>query len=255
MKIFLQGMAQDNAKRAPAQTSARERLSQAATGSAANQYEPLRSDNHCGAQPLSGEFSMRFARFVLVVQAVIMIAFSLAYWLRPYEMANLNGMLLMETASVSHMRVYYGGLQLGLALFLLWAMRVSEHARAALVMLVITMLALAAGRLGSLWLDGGELIGFDLASLIYRVGAALLAAVALLMMRERLLTDSDSDSDAEPDAEFQSKRTRLDDGPPKPFRLGDGPAPVTTAEPAPAPFRRGDPDAQPADMPQDPPGR
>ncbi|NKQ10197.1 DUF4345 domain-containing protein [Pseudomonas sp. SST3] len=196
---------------------------------------------------------MRFARFVLVVQAVIMIAFSLAYWLRPYEMANLNGMLLMETASVSHMRVYYGGLQLGLALFLLWAMRVPEHTRAALVMLVITMLALAAGRLGSLWLDGGELIGFDLASLIYRVGAALLAAVALLLMRERLRTDPDAD--AELDAASQSKRTRLDDGPPKPFRLGDGPAPVTTTEPAPAPFRRGDPEAQPADIPQDPPGR
>ncbi len=61
---------------------------------------------------------MRFARFVLLAQALFMLAFSLAYWVRPYEMANLNGMLLMESASISHMRVYYGGLQLGLALFL-----------------------------------------------------------------------------------------------------------------------------------------
>lgn len=65
---------------------------------------------------------MRFARFVLIAQAMAMFAFSLAYWLWPYEMANLNGMLLMESASISHMRVYYGGLQLGLGLFLLWAM-------------------------------------------------------------------------------------------------------------------------------------
>ena len=47
-----------------------------------------------------------------------MASLSLAYWFRPYEMANLNGMLLMEGASVSHMRVY-GGPQLGLALFLI----------------------------------------------------------------------------------------------------------------------------------------
>lgn len=189
---------------------------------------------------------MRFARFVLIVQAVIMIGFSLAYWLRPYEMANLNGMLLMESASVSHMRVYYGGLQLGLALFLLWAIQVPERARAALVMLVITMLALVAGRLGSLWLDGGELIGFDLASLIYRVCAALLAAAALWLLKERPAEESA----AEPDHPAR----RLDQGPPQPFRLGDGPAPVADAEPEPElqPFRRGDP-VEPAPTRSNPP--
>lgn len=177
---------------------------------------------------------MRFARFVLVVQAVIMIGFSLAYWLRPYEMANLNGMLLMETASVSHMRVYYGGLQLGLALFLLWAIRGPERARAALVMLVITMLALAAGRLGSLWLDGGELIGFDLASLIYRVCAAVLAAVALLAMRERAAPEATVER-------VEPPTRRLVDEPPQPFRLGDAqPEPDTSTEPTPQPFRRDD---------------
>ncbi|KJH83671.1 DUF4345 domain-containing protein [Stutzerimonas stutzeri] len=179
---------------------------------------------------------MRFARFVLVAQAVIMIGFSLAYWLRPYEMANLNGMLLMETASVSHMRVYYGGLQLGMALFLIWAMREPERARAALVMLVITMLALAAGRLGSLWLDGGELIGFDLASLIYRVCAALLAAVALLFMRERATPETPAERVGPP-------TRRLVDEAPQPFRLGDArPEPEPEPEPPtePMPFRRDD---------------
>ena len=196
---------------------------------------------------------MRFARFVLVVQAVVMIGLSLAYWLRPYEMANLNGMLLMETASVSHMRVYYGGLQLGLALFLLWAMRAPERVRAALTMLVITMLALVAGRLGSLWLDGGELIGFDLTSLIYRVGAALLAAVALLLMRER----SVGEPVAEPEVDPRPKRPLIDDGPPKPFRLGDGPAAPADHEPASGlePFRRGDPDGPPLKTPSDSPVR
>jgi len=161
------------------------------------------------------EFSMRFARFVLILQAVIMAAVSLAYWLRPYEMANLIGMLLMESASISHMRVYYGGLQLGLALFLLWAAREPERVRSALAMLMITMLALVLGRLISLWLDGGQLIGFDLVSLIYRVLAAALAAAAWLVIRER----------ERPDPERTEPPTRrLPDEAPRPFQLGAEPS-------------------------------
>ncbi|HCG39117.1 MAG TPA: DUF4345 domain-containing protein [Pseudomonas sp.] len=180
---------------------------------------------------------MRFARFVLLAQALVMASLSLAYWFRPYEMANLNGMLLMEGASVSHMRVYYGGLQLGLALFLIWAARAPERARPALMMLMITMTALVLGRLVSLWLDGGELVGFDLASLFYRVLAAALAAAAWHLVRER----------PEPEPERLEPATRrLVSEPPKPFKLGDGPPPVESApvEVAPQPFRRGDPDAQ-----------
>ncbi|MGA6099557.1 DUF4345 family protein [Stutzerimonas marianensis] len=179
---------------------------------------------------------MRFARFVLIAQALLMLGFSIAYWLRPYEMANLNGMLLMENASVSHMRVYYGGLQLGLGLFLLWALRVPEYARAALVMLVIIMLALVAGRLGSLWLDGGELIGFDLGSLVYRLVAAALAGIALLRLR--------SNTEAEPEPErIEPATRRLATEPPKPFQVGELPPSLdsgVTAERTPQPFRRGD---------------
>ncbi|MCW3147172.1 DUF4345 domain-containing protein [Stutzerimonas stutzeri] len=178
---------------------------------------------------------MRFARFVLAVQALLMAGLSLAYWLRPYEMANLNGMLLMESASISHMRVYYGGLQLGLALFLFWAMRAPERARAALVMLVITMLALVGGRLVSLWLDGGALIGFDLVSLVYRLLAAALAALALGLLREP--------GEPEVPAERVEPPTRrLVDEPPQPFRLGDAqPDSGASSELMPQPFRRGDP--------------
>lgn len=174
---------------------------------------------------------MRFARFVLILQAVIMAGVSLAYWLRPYEMANLNGMLLMESASISHMRVYYGGLQLGLALFLLWSARATERVRPALVMLMITMLALVLGRLISLWLDGGELVGFDLASLIYRVFAAALAAAAWLMIREP--------EESKPERIAPPTR-RLHVEAPKPFQLGAEPSPDEPASESVQPFRRGD---------------
>ncbi|EWC40586.1 DUF4345 domain-containing protein [Pseudomonas stutzeri] len=176
---------------------------------------------------------MRFARFVLLAQALVMASLSLAYWLRPYEMANLNGMLLMESASVSHMRVYYGGLQLGLALFLIWAARAPERARPALMMLMMTMAALVLGRLVSLWLDGGALGSFDLASLGYRVLAAILAGAAWHFVREP----------CEPEPERLEPATRrLASEPPKPFQLGDAPSAVEPpSEVAAQPFRRDDP--------------
>jgi hypothetical protein len=207
---------------------------EADAGRAANQNGVIRSDVHHGAEPLSGEFSMRFARFVLLAQALVMACLSLAYWLRPHEMANLNGMLLMETASVSHMRVYYGGLQLGLTLFLIWSARAPERARPALIMLVMTMAALVLGRLVSLWVDGGELVGFDLASMLYRVLAVVLAGLAWRAVREL----------PEPESERLEPAThRLVSESPMPFKLGDtpphaGPGP---GEPSPQPFRRGDP--------------
>ena len=177
---------------------------------------------------------MRFARFVLLAQALVMASLSLAYWFRPYEMANLNGMLLMEGASVSHMRVYYGGLQLGLALFLIWAARAPERARPALMMLMITMTALVLGRLVSLWLDGGELLGFDLASLVYRTFAAALAAVAWYVIRER--------PEPAPERIEPAARRRVSE-PPKPFQLGAVPPPPGPAPAGPAarPLRRGGP--------------
>ena len=165
---------------------------------------------------------MRFARFVLAAQALVMVGFSLAYWVRPYEMANLNGVLLMESASISHMRVYYGGMQLGLALFLLWAMRAPERARAALVMLVFSMLALVVGRLVSLGLDGGPLAGFDLASLLYQLLAALLAGAAWWTLRDHEVAT------AEPELEPPAVRQiDLDCTPPQPFRVGEGSIPHT----------------------------
>ncbi len=77
---------------------------------------------------------MLFARLLLGLQAAIMVGLGLAYWLRPYEMANLSGMLLMDSASVSHLRVYFGGMQWGLAAFLLWSLRSRPLMRALCLM-------------------------------------------------------------------------------------------------------------------------
>ena len=64
---------------------------------------------------------MLFARAVLVIQLLALAGLGLAYFVRPHEMANLSGMLLMSPAAATDMRAFYGGLQLGLAAFLGWS--------------------------------------------------------------------------------------------------------------------------------------
>ena len=61
-------------------------------------------------------------RVFLLLQAMILLAFGLAYLLRPHEMANLSGMLLMQAAAISDVRAYYGALQMGLAAYLVLAL-------------------------------------------------------------------------------------------------------------------------------------
>ena len=93
------------------------------------------------------------------------------------------------------------------------------------MMLMITMTALVLGRLVSLWLDGGELVGFDLASLVYRIRCRP-AAVAWYVIRER--------PEPEPERIEPAARRRVSE-PPKPFQLGE--VPPTPSRPRPSRLR------------------
>ncbi|RJG12046.1 DUF4345 domain-containing protein [Pseudomonas cavernicola] len=122
---------------------------------------------------------MLFARILLAVQAVVLAGCGLAYFIRPQEMVNLSGMLLMEAAAITDVRAYYGALQLGLAVFLLLATVRLELTRAALTLLVLLYAALAFGRIAGLWLDGGLQQTFNLYLLLFEVVSVGLAFMAL----------------------------------------------------------------------------
>lgn len=153
---------------------------------------------------------MLFARLILAVQAIVMLGLGLAYWLYPYEMANLNGMLLMEPTSVSNTRVYYGGLQVGLALFLAWSMWRPERIRSALVLLILTQVALALARLLSLWQDGGGMPDFDLSSLVFKLIMVVLGLIALFQLEQPPSTHGRSYHSLDPDIPAPVRRTSLD---------------------------------------------
>lgn len=115
---------------------------------------------------------MLFARVVLVIQLLALGGLGLAYFVRPHEMANLSGMLLMSAAAATDVRAYYGGLQLGLAAFIGMALTRLELTRTALTLLVLLYSALALARIGGLWLDGGAQQTFNLYALLLEVVSA-----------------------------------------------------------------------------------
>ena len=122
---------------------------------------------------------MLFARILLAVQAIAFVGLGLAYFTRPEQMANLSGMLLMAPAAITDVRAWYGGLQIGLAAYLLMAMSRVDLARAALTLMVLLFSALALARIGGLWLDGGLQQTFNLAALLVEVVFAALSFLAL----------------------------------------------------------------------------
>ncbi len=122
---------------------------------------------------------MLFARVVLVIQLLALAGLGLAYFVRPHEMANLSGMLLMSPAAATDMRAFYGGLQIGLAAFIGLALARLDLTRAALTLLVLLYSSLALARIGGLWLDGGAQQTFNLYALLLEVVSAGLCFWAL----------------------------------------------------------------------------
>lgn len=125
---------------------------------------------------------MRMTQVFLLVQALALMVLGLAYFIQPHEMTNLSGMLLMAPAAITDVRAYYGGLQMGLGMFLLLACRQLELLRGALTLLVLLYCALA--RLGGLWLDGGLQQTFNLVALLFELVSAALAMLLLRRLRD-----------------------------------------------------------------------
>lgn len=120
---------------------------------------------------------MSLARILLLAQICILAVFGLAYLLRPHEMSNLSGLLPLAPSAVTDVRAWYGGLPLGLALYLLLALREAQL-RTALLLLLVLYGALALTRLLGLFLDGGAQQTFNLYALLFEAVSAALAWAA-----------------------------------------------------------------------------
>ena len=118
---------------------------------------------------------MRMTQVFLLVQALALMVLGLAYFIQPHEMTNISGMLLMAPAAITDVRAYYGGLQLGLAAYLLLALARFDLLRPALSLLVLLYATLALARMAGLWLDGGARRTCPLYAMLFEIVSAGLA--------------------------------------------------------------------------------
>jgi len=105
---------------------------------------------------------MSFARAYLRVVGVMTFFFGLVYLLAPERMTDPTGFGPLAPSALTDVRATYGGLQIGWGLFLLWAAADVGRVRLALVLLVLTVGAVALSRLTGILIDSsanGILLG------------------------------------------------------------------------------------------------
>jgi hypothetical protein len=121
---------------------------------------------------------MDLARTYLRILGAMTLFFGIAYLLAPSRMTDPTGFGPLGPAATTDVRATYGGLQIGLGVFLLWAAAQQARVRIALVLQVLTIGAVAAARALGMLIDGaatGVLLGALCLEILLTV-----AAVALL---------------------------------------------------------------------------
>jgi hypothetical protein len=123
------------------------------------------------------------ARLSLGLSALVLLGFGMAVLLDPAVLRSA-GVVAPEAAGAVELRAFYGGLELGLAAFLLLALRRPEWYVPALAMQVLALGGVATARLiGIVLTPTSEALVF--ASLLVEAAGAALGIVALRRLRAR----------------------------------------------------------------------
>ena len=113
------------------------------------------------------------AKIVLWVMIVGSAVGGLAYLLAPSQMLEAAG-LSGNASGLTDARAVYGGLQLGLAAYLFWAVRSEDRIAHAVLLVAVTVSAVALCRVAGLIVDGDP-TGFHMISLTFEVAAGVAA--------------------------------------------------------------------------------
>ena len=125
---------------------------------------------------------MGFARIFLRIMGWMSLLFGAIYLLAPASMTDPTGFPTLPPNALTDVRATYGGLQLGLGLFLLWAAADARRIEVALVLQAVLIGAVALSRAIGIAIDGspsGVLIG----ALVTEVTLTAAALFALARFR------------------------------------------------------------------------
>lgn len=128
---------------------------------------------------------MRAPLYVLRLTAIVFLSFGLWGLLSPLSLLGTVGVELPVPSAVAEMRGFYGGLEIGIALFLLYSSRAARYAETAALMPALGLSGLVIGRLVGVLVDGPANLLFYLSGVMEAVGA-LACSWAYRHLRQRL---------------------------------------------------------------------
>ena len=124
---------------------------------------------------------MGFARAYLYFCAVMGLFFGLWYLVAPAAWTDPTGFGPLGPNAVTDVRATYGGFQIGLGLFTLWAASDLARVRMALVLQALTIGAIGSCRLVGFAIDGSP-NGFLISAIVSEVTLTALALFALFRL-------------------------------------------------------------------------
>ena len=118
-----------------------------------------------------------FATVVLVFFGLSFLAFGLWALFAPVSLAALVHFGMESPASVTEIRAFYGGLEIGLAAFLIWSAFDKEMLPAALIALAAVAGGIALARVAGILVDGSA-SGMMFGALAFESLGAIFAVAA-----------------------------------------------------------------------------
>ena len=126
---------------------------------------------------------MKFAKLILVVYGLMFLYFGVLLFVRPTAIADTIPLELTDPTAVAEIRAFYGGLELGLAAFLIASGLRRTFMRPALWLLFGISLGLTLGRIVGIFVDQAT-TSFIYIALTVECAGVILSSVALRLSRE-----------------------------------------------------------------------
>lgn len=124
---------------------------------------------------------LRIQSALILVAGLMFTGFGVFFLASPETLAEMVGMGFLSSDAVAEIRAFYGGLELGIGMYLLWittVARVEVLRRAGILAIVLMFGGSAMGRF-SHWLTTGQLGAVQTALLVFELGYALICAWSL----------------------------------------------------------------------------
>lgn len=127
---------------------------------------------------------MSAPRILIGLAAAAFGAFGLLFLVSPALLGDFAAVGLAEAAARAEIRAMYGGLEIGLAVFLVWCARAQTRFEAGLMASALGFLGLASGRIAGMALEGAWTTPL-IAALAVEIVAGTLACWGLSGLRRR----------------------------------------------------------------------